>query len=157
MITKFLGWSIGKYRKTILKLKTKYYRSVGTFIGENTYIAPNVYLDVSHKPGKIKIGSNCNITRNVVVLSHTDTRLGGPRKIWEEYGGERTFGETIIGDNVFIGVNSVIMPGAKIGDNSIIGALSFVRGEIPEGSIAVGNPAKVIGKTMDHVKGQKKK
>lgn len=151
MITKLLGWAIGKYRKTSLKIKTKYYRSVGAEIGYNTYIAPNVYLDVSHKPGKIIIGSNCNITRNVVVLSHTDTKLGGPLKIWEKEGGERSFGETKIGNNVFIGVNSVIMPGAKIGDNSIIGALSFVKGEIPEGSIAVGNPAKVIGLTKDHI------
>lgn len=156
MVTKIIGWLIGKYRRTVLKLKIMYYRKVGAEIGNNTYLAPNTYLDVSHKPGKIVIGDNCNITRNVIILSHTDTRMGGPKRIWEELGGERTFGETIIGNNVFIGVNSVIMPGAKIGDNSIIGALSFVRGEIPEGSIAVGNPAKVIGKTMDHVKGVKK-
>ena len=152
MLVRIIGFLIGKYRKLSLKSKIKYYRSVGAEIGNNTYIAPNVYLDVSHKPGKIIIGDNCNITRNVIVLSHTDTRMGGPLKIWEKDGGQRTYGTTKIGDNVFVGVNSVIMPGAEIGDNSIIGALSFVKGKIPKGSIAVGNPAKVIGLTINHVK-----
>lgn len=155
-MVKLAGKLIGLYRKSLLKFKLFYYRKVGGEIGDSTYLAPNVYLDVSHPPGKISIGKNCNITRNVIILSHTDTRLGGPERIWENLGGERSFGHTIIEDNVFIGVNSVIMPGVKIGKNSIIGALSFVKDDIPEGSIAVGNPAKVIGKTMDHVKGVKK-
>ena len=153
-MTRLIGFLIGKYRKLTLKLKIKYYRAVGSQIGSNTYIAPNAYLDVSHKPGKIIIGDNCFITRNVIILSHTDTRIGGPLKIWEKDGGKRTYGTTKIGNNVFIGVNSVIMPGADIGDNSIIGALSFVNGKIPAGSIAVGNPAKVIGSTVNHVKGK---
>ena len=52
--------------------------------------------------------------------------------------------EVIIEDNVFIGANSIILKGAHIGKNSVIGAGSVVTGKIPENAIAAGNPAKVI-------------
>ena len=51
-----------------------------------------------------------------------------------------------IGKNVWIGSGSIILPGVSIGDNSIIGAGSVVNKDIPENSIAVGNPCKVIKK-----------
>lgn len=50
----------------------------------------------------------------------------------------------IIGNNVFVGTNSVILPGVNIGDNVVIGAGSIVTKNIPSNSIAVGNPCKVI-------------
>lgn len=50
----------------------------------------------------------------------------------------------IMGNNVFIYANSVVLPGVKIGDNVIIGAGSVVTHDIPSNSIAVGNPCKVI-------------
>jgi maltose O-acetyltransferase len=131
-------------------LKRQYYIINGISIGRNSFIAHTVYLD-THRPGKIHIGENCYITRNVVILCHSDTKLGGPLRIWRSLGGNRTFGDVFIGDNVFIGVNSVILPGVKIGNNVIIGALSLVNTDIPEGKVAVGIPARVIGETLDHV------
>jgi len=50
----------------------------------------------------------------------------------------------IIGNNVWIGMNAVIMPAIKIGDNVIIGAGSIVTSDIPSDSVAAGNPCKVI-------------
>lgn len=50
-----------------------------------------------------------------------------------------------IGNNVFVGARSFILPGTEIGDNCIIGAGSVLRGKIPAGSIVCGNPAKIIG------------
>ena len=55
-------------------------------------------------------------------------------------------GETIIGNNVWIGENVVILAGSSIGDGCIIGANSVVKGEIPKGTIIAGSPAKVIKK-----------
>lgn len=51
-----------------------------------------------------------------------------------------------IGNNVWIGMNSVILPGVKIGDNVAIGAGSIVTADIPSDSVAVGNPCRVIKK-----------
>lgn len=56
--------------------------------------------------------------------------------------------ETKIGENCFIGIRVSIMPGIKIGDKCIIGSHSVVTKDIPNYSMAVGNPAKVI-KTFD--------
>ncbi len=135
------------------KLRLHYLRASGIEIGKDTFLSPKAYID-AHKPGKVKIGRNCYITRNVVILSHTDTKRGGPKNIWKELGGERVNKEVIIGDNVFIGVNSVILPGVKIGDNVIVGSLSLVNKDIPTGKIAAGVPAKIIGNTIDHVTGK---
>jgi len=55
-------------------------------------------------------------------------------------------GQVVIGKNVWVGANSVILPGVKIGDNSVIGTGSIVIKDIPSYSVAVGNPAKVIKK-----------
>jgi acetyltransferase-like isoleucine patch superfamily enzyme len=51
---------------------------------------------------------------------------------------------TVIGNNVLIGSNCVIVDGANIEDNVMIGAQSLVSGKIPKNSVAQGNPAKVI-------------
>lgn len=53
-------------------------------------------------------------------------------------------GDTVVGNDVWIGHNAVIMPGVHIGDGAIIGAYSVVAKDIPPYAIAVGNPARVI-------------
>ena len=56
-----------------------------------------------------------------------------------------------IGNHVFVGANSVILPGVKIGNNVVIGAGSVVPKDIPSNSIAVGNPCKVIMKKDNYI------
>ncbi|MBT8265011.1 MAG: transferase hexapeptide repeat family protein [Bacteroidia bacterium] len=58
-----------------------------------------------------------------------------------------------IGKNVLVGMNSVIMDDAKIGNESIVGAMSFIKAEtnIPDRSLVVGNPAKIIRKVSDEM------
>ena len=58
-------------------------------------------------------------------------------------------GDTVVGNDVWIGQNSLILPGAKIGDGVIIGANSVVGGEIPPYSIVAGNPARLVRKRFD--------
>lgn len=60
-------------------------------------------------------------------------------------------GRVKIGNNVFIGINSVILPNVNIGDNVIIGAGSIVSKSIPNNSVAVGNPARVISSIDEYV------
>ncbi len=55
-----------------------------------------------------------------------------------------------VGDNVFIGISALIMPGTTIGDNVIIGGGSVVRGDVPSNSIMIGNPAVRVGSLTDN-------
>lgn len=52
--------------------------------------------------------------------------------------------ETVIGKNVFLGANAVVLPGVKIGDNVIIGAGSVVTKDVPSGVVVGGNPARIL-------------
>ncbi len=94
-----------------------------------------IVLDV----GKVRIGDNVQIAPNVAIYTaghpiHPESRNSG-----YEYGADVT-----IGDNVWIGGNTCIMPGVTIGKNTVIGAGSVVTKDIPENVIAVGNPCKVV-------------
>lgn len=129
-----------------LRLRILRYRYIWKIkIGNNTYISPKAYLD-HHKKHSIEIGENCYITRDCIILDHTQDKQGGPLKLW----GEITYGKVRIGNNVFIGVKSVVMPGVTIGDNVIIGAMSLVTKDIPPNCVAYGQPARII-KPIDEV------
>lgn len=110
-----------------------YLKLCGVKIGKKCMISLGAKIDV--RRGSIIIGNNVTITHGVVILSHDAASSILKKKSSEAV--------TVIHDNVFIGVNSVILPGRDIGRNSIIGALSVVSTNIPESSIAFGNPAKV--------------
>jgi acetyltransferase-like isoleucine patch superfamily enzyme len=66
--------------------------------------------------------------------------LRGERK------GVQTFAPIVVGDDTFIGQNSLVLAGTTIGRGCLIGAGSVVRGTIPDNSLVVGNPARVIGR-----------
>lgn len=113
-------------------------------VGENFYANYNlVILDV----GKVVIGKNVQIAPNVAIYTaghpiHPESRNSG-----YEYGIPIT-----IGDNVWIGGNSVILPGVTIGNNTVIGAGSVVSKDIPDNVIAVGNPCRVLRAITDEDK-----
>lgn len=109
------------------KLRLLYLKSKGVVIGNHTFISPKAYID-AHKGAKVNIGNNCYITRNVVILNHTDTYRGDPEGLWLFKGGGRVLKDVNIGNNVFIGVNSVEMPGVTIGDNAVMGLFLLYYG-----------------------------
>mgnify|MGYP000899967112 FL=1 len=104
------------------------------------YNARNTTIDETSLQ-HIFIGDNTQITAGVIVLAH-DYSYSVLGNIFGEL--PRQQRDTVIGKNVFIGMNSVILMGAKIGDNVIVGAGSVVSGSIPSNSVCAGNPAKVI-------------
>jgi acetyltransferase-like isoleucine patch superfamily enzyme len=111
-----------------------YLRSAGVEIGANTMISLGAKIDI--RRGKVVIGNNCTITHGCAILSHdaAAARMGKPS----------SQAVTVIEDDVFIGVNSVVLSGVRIGRGSIIGAGSVVVFDIPPGAVAVGNPARVM-------------
>jgi virginiamycin A acetyltransferase len=95
-------------------------------------------------------GNGINIGRNVLIaanctLAPTNHAFGDPDKPIREQGFQPSRGGIVIGDDVWIGANCVLLDGATIGSGSIIGAASLVRGTLPPFCVAVGRPAVVRG------------
>ena len=110
-------------------------RASGATIGKNTMISLGAKIDV--RRGKVVIGDHCLITNGCYILSHD----GAAHVINPEDNGT---GKVVIGNHVFIGVNTVVMRNVTIGDHAVIGAGSVVNKDIPEGAVAAGNPVKII-------------
>ena len=105
-------------------------------VGENFYANYNlVILDC----GKVKIGDNAQIAPNVAIYTAAHPLHPQTRNTGYETGVDVT-----IGDNVWIGGNTCILPGVTIGDNVVIGAGSVVTRDIPDNVLAVGNPCRVV-------------
>ena len=100
-----------------------------------------------HASQYIEIGEGCLIASNCQIFdgSGHDIYLSDPYERIKSTGDAKSI---IIGDNVWIGLNSIILPGTIIGQGSVVGAGSVVRGEFPECSFIAGNPAKRI-KSID--------
>ena len=126
----------------------KYYRSIGVQIGEGTKIYSKETDMFSSEPWVVKIGKNCHITGGVKFLTHD----GGTLILTPEEGRDFVLvGDITVGDNVYIGLRTMIMPGVTIGDDVIIGAGSIVTKDIPSGSVAVGVPARVVSTREKYV------
>lgn len=108
-------------------------------------------LDIS-RPWLLEIGDYCKITAGVTILAHDYSRSVA-RRVYGDIVAEAA--QTVIGDNVFIGINSIILMGAHIGNNVIIGAGSVVSGNIPDNSVVAGNPAKFICTLDEYYKKRK--
>ena len=105
-------------------------------VGENTWIGPFTVLDGS---GGLEIGNNCSISAGVQIYSHDSVQ-------WAVTGGTipYEYSPTRIGNNCYIGPNTIIIKGVNIGNNVIVGANSFVNKDIEENKKYAGNPAKEI-------------
>ena len=108
-------------------------------IGKNTWVGPFTLLDGSG--GKLSIGDYCSISSGVQIYTHNSVN-------WAITGGKANYerGSVKIGNCCYIGPNTIISMGTKIGNHSIIGTHSLVNANIPSCSIAFGIPAKVVGK-----------
>lgn len=132
----------GKARAELLKEK-----GILGAIGENCWYEPH---KLPSEPQLVFLGDNVNIATDVAILNHDImsmmiNNIPDIKKCKIRRGGVH------IGNNVFIGGRSVILYDVTIGDNVIIGAGSVVTRDIPSGSVAVGCPARVIGRFEDSV------
>lgn len=142
-------------------------------IGEGTMIGPQVTLSAGMVPGQeciadpvVRIGDRCLIGKGSGIVGHFGVEIGNDvwtghhvyitdqnhgyeditRPISQQTQPERSVS---IGDGSWLGFGAVILPGARIGKHVTIGANSVVTGEIPDYSVAVGSPAKVIRRYVD--------
>lgn len=142
MIKKILSKIFNKHKTSTEYIEELKCVGGGVEVGKGTYfyVPDSCYIDVS-KGKYIKIGDNCQITRGVIILAHDYSY-----SILNDVYGEmlQNTAMTTIGNNVFIGMNSIILMGATIGDNVIIGAGAVVSGKVESNSVYAGNPAKRI-------------
>ncbi|MCX6266795.1 MAG: acyltransferase [Bacteroidetes bacterium] len=105
-------------------------------VGLNTWIGPFTILDGS---GGLTIGNNCSISAGVQIYSHDSVN-------WATSGGIEAYkyAPTTIGNNCYIGPNSIISKGVSLGNGCIVGANSFVNNSFEENSKIAGNPAKFL-------------
>ncbi len=126
-------------RRLIFRLRADYTTEqlveMGLRVGTNFLRMHGTILDPSHC-WLITIGNDVTLAPRVHILAHdasTCHHLGYAR-----------IGRVDIGNNVFIGADTVVLPGVSIGDNTVIGANSTVTKSIPANVVAAGNPAKII-------------
>ncbi|MGB0864545.1 MAG: transferase hexapeptide repeat family protein [Saprospiraceae bacterium] len=124
-------------------------------IGKNVYIGPGAAIRGDW--GGIVIEDGCNVQENCTI--HMFPGVTVTLKEAAHIGHGAIIHGATIGRNAMIGMNSVIMDNVVIGDECIVGALSFVKANavIPNRSLVVGNPAKIIKQVTDQMIGWKTK
>ena len=107
-------------------------------VGAKSWIGPNCVLDGS---GGLTIGATCSISSGVQIYSHDTVD-------WAVSGGVAPYRQqaTEIGDHVYLGPNTVVAAGSRIGTGCIIGAQSFVKGDVAPYTFAAGCPAYAMGR-----------
>ena len=126
-------WAIK--RKIRGEMSVKRLVKAGLKIGKNVSFETGCKIDPSF-PWHVEIGNNVIFAPKVHIVAHdTSTYM---------LMGYVRVANVKIGNNVFIGIGTIILPGTTIGDNVVIGAGSVIKGNIPDNSVAVGVPARVI-------------
>lgn len=121
-----------------------YARSIGVRIGRGCHFYAADVGMFGSDPYLIAIGDNVHITKGVMFVTHD----GGTLILRKEVPDLELTAPISIGNDVYIGVNAIILAGVTVGDRCIIGAGAVVTKSIPANSVAVGVPARVV-KTVD--------
>lgn len=136
MIQEFIMHILGLMKgQTIPQLRKK-----GAIIGEDVHLLSSV-ID-PYTACLIEIGNHVTVTSATIHAHDASTKL---------YLGYTKIAKTRIGNYVFIGAGSIILPGVTIGNNVIVGAGSVVRDDIPDNSVVMGNPARVVCTTDEYI------
>lgn len=120
-----------------------YARHIGVTVGEKCLIGTRYW---SSEPYLITIGNNVQVTDNVHFFTH-----GGGHIIRQIYHNYDAFGKIKVCDNVYIGSNSLIMPGVTIGEGSLVAAGSVVTKSVAPKTVVGGNPARVICSVEEYI------
>ena len=130
---------MGKLKNILYRLRGEYTTEqlikMGMKVGKNFGRLNGVILDPSHC-WLIEIGDNVTMAPRVHILCHDAST--------KQFMNYTKIGRVTIRDNVFIGAESVVLPGVTIGNNVIVGANSTVTHDIPDNTVVAGTPAKVI-------------
>lgn len=122
-------------------------------IGDNVMIQD---FRLPYNPKLVFIGNNVRLASNVTMITHDVIHNMLNNIPCSEGKFEEKTGKIFIGNNVFVGANTIIMYDVKIGNNVIVGAGSIVTKDLPDNSICVGAPCKRVGSFYDFVSKRRK-
>lgn len=123
----------------------KYAATLGVHFGKNFKPFGKVYY--GSEPWIIRMGDDVFLTSNISFITHD----GGTLIFRDQIPDLEITKPITIGNKVYIGVNTTILPGVTIGDNVVIGSCSVITKDIPSDSVAAGNPARVIKTTNEYL------
>ncbi|MBK1725026.1 acyltransferase [Thiocystis violacea] len=123
-----------------------YARGIGVRIGHNCRLIGIDDRTFESEPYLVEIGDHVTVAGRVKFITHD----GGVWVFREKEQKIEMCKPIIVGNNVFLGYATIILPGSRIGSNVVIGAGSVVRGEIPDDCVAAGIPAKPIRSLDDY-------
>ena len=137
-------------RKKYNKLFYSCLRGLGVNItGRPKFIEDNVYIDPTNY-GLLTIEQGVTVSRNVTLLVHDYSISTIFAQNNENVTGAGIFKPIVLKENCFVGAGAILLPGATVGKNSIVGAGSVVKGTVPDNTVVAGNPAKAIKSLQEY-------
>ena len=117
--------------------------------GRPKFIEDNVYIDPTNY-GLLTIEQGVTVSRNVTLLVHDYSISTIFAQNNENVTGAGIFKPIVLKENCFVGAGAILLPGATVGKNSIVGAGSVVKGTVPDNTVVAGNPAKAIKSLQEY-------
>ncbi|MCK4794611.1 MAG: acyltransferase [Desulfobacteraceae bacterium] len=105
-------------------------------IGDHVYIGPQCLFDLA---AAVHVGDDVTLSARVAIVTHADV---GDRPLQEVFA--RREGAVVVSRGAWIGVNATILHGVTVGACSVVGAMSLVRRDVPEGGVVAGVPARFL-------------
>ena len=127
------------FRTDLVQYRVERAREMGAKVGKGCRFFS---LQIFSEPTLVEIGENTIMSGDVTLLTHDGAIHSAAYNEIPDINGH--YGKVVIGKNCFIGYGSIIMPNVRIGDGSIVCAGSVVLESVPENSVVMGNPAKVV-------------
>jgi acetyltransferase-like isoleucine patch superfamily enzyme len=156
MLEKIKSKLVKFYYMRIKRDLIAYAKHLGVRMGERCQILTDPEVAFGTEPWLIRLGNHVDITYGVQFLNH-EGGIWCARGVNPEYEKMDCFLPTVVGDNVMIGVNSLIMPGVHIGSNVIVAGHCVVTADIPDGAVFAGVPGKQISTVEKFIEGLNKR
>lgn len=140
-------WRLARWVHTQYRVRrdpVDYARSLGVTIGEGSHIYGGDTGTFGSEPYLVTLGKRCHIANDVRFITHDGMSI----VLRGRHPDIDLVARIEVGDNVAIGMRSIILPGVKIGSNCIVGCASVVNRNVPDNSVVAGVPARVI-RTLD--------